>query len=128
MGLLPCPFPVLFPQRRPRPFTAPSSLVSWKGAGVRGAVGPEPPPAPRALPQGGAWGRSPCPQPPGTVAKASLCRAAPLPCSLRASVRQVGATAEDASTGGPAGNWQAVHSQLSERVSAGLLPQLLQKG
>ena len=57
-----------------------------------------------------------------------LCRAAPLPCSLRASVRQVGATAEDTSTRGPAGNWQAVHSQLSERVSAGLLPQLLQKG
>ena len=127
MGPLPCPFPVLFPQRCSRPFTAPSSLVSQKGAGVHGAVGP----SRRSL-------HALCHREgPGAVRPARS-RLAPLqgctwhlcmlPCSLRASVRQVGATAEDTSTRGQAGNWQAVHSQLSERVSTGLLPQLLQKG
>ena len=82
---------------------------------------------PRALSQGRARSHSPCLQLPSTVTKVRLCRAALHPGHLRASVHQGGATAEDARTGGLAGNWQAVHCQLSERVSSGLFPQLLEK-
>ena len=82
---------------------------------------------PRAPSQGRARSHLPCPQLPSTVTKVRLCRAAPHPGHLRASVHQGGATAEDARTGGLAGNWQAVHCQLSDRDSSGLFPQLLEK-
>ena len=82
---------------------------------------------PRALSQGRARSHSPCLQLPSTVTKVRLCRAALHPGHLRASVHQGGATAEDTRTGGLAGNWQAVHCQLSEWVSSGLFPQLLEK-
>ena len=82
---------------------------------------------PRAPSQGRARSHLPCPQLPSTVTKVGLCRAAPHPGHLRASVHQGGATAEDARTGGLAGNWQAVHCQLSDRDSSGLFPQLLEK-
>ena len=119
-------FPVLFAQRSPRPFTAPQQPPELHGCRCAWRCGAEPPPAPRS-----ATGRGPQPfalpaaarRPPQSEPLQGC--PAPLPPE---GPRQGGAAAEDASTGGPAGSWQAVHGQLSEWISAGLPPQLLKKG